>query len=66
MKDFLLCLAAMFLLAWVIYLKLTVVKLMDQNAKLAALLKLKMDRDKGGMEVSEEAQAWGKKPPWVK
>lgn len=66
MKDVLLCFTALFLLAWVIYLKLKIVKLMEQNDKLAALLKLKVDREKGGMEVSEEAQAWGKKPPWVK
>ncbi|MBU1693923.1 MAG: hypothetical protein KJ726_10935 [Verrucomicrobia bacterium] len=66
MKDVLLCLTALFLLAWVIYLKMEVVKLMEQNEKLAARLKQKVDREKGGLEVSEEAQAWGKKPPWVK
>ena len=51
MKDVLLCLAAFLLLTWVIYLKAQVVKLLQQNERMAALLKLKLEKDKGAMEV---------------
>jgi len=66
MKDVLLCLAALFLLAWVIYLKAEIVKLLEQNEKLAALLKVKIDKDKAGMEVGGDNQVFGKKPGWMK
>ena len=66
MKDVILCLAALFLLAWVIYLKAEIVNLLAQNEKLADLLKLKMDKDKAGMEVGGDSQVFGKKPGWMK
>lgn len=67
MKDVLLCLAAFLLLTWVIYLKAQVVKLLQQNERMAALLKLKLEKDKGAMEVGGgDGQAIGKKPVWMK
>ncbi|HOW96584.1 MAG TPA: hypothetical protein P5567_06445 [Kiritimatiellia bacterium] len=66
MKDVLLCLAAFLLLTWVIYLKAQIVKLLQQNERMAALLKLKLDKDKAGMEVGGDDQVIGKKPGWMK
>ncbi|MBP7829186.1 MAG: hypothetical protein KA248_04640 [Kiritimatiellae bacterium] len=66
MKDVLLCLAAFLLLTWVIYLKAEIVKLLQQNEKMAAMLKLKLEKDKAGMEVGGDGQVIGKKPVWMK
>lgn len=66
MKDVLLCLAAFLLLTWVIYLKAEIVKLLQQNEKMAAMLKLKIEKDKAGMEVGGDGQVIGKKPVWMK
>lgn len=66
MREAILCLAAFLLLTWVIYLKIEMVKLLEQNEKLAALLKVKLDKEKAEMEVGGPDQVFGRKPHWMK
>lgn len=61
MTDFLLCVAALCLLAWVIYLKLEVGVLSQKVNQLAGLLKRYLKDKTSDVEVSHELDVWGKK-----
>ena len=61
MNVFLLCVAALFLLAWVIYLKLEVGVLSQKVDKLASLLKRYFKDKTSDVEVTQELDVWGKK-----
>ena len=53
--------AALFLLAWVIYLKLEVGELSQKVDKLAGLLKRYLKDKTSDVEVTQELDVWGKK-----
>jgi hypothetical protein len=61
MNVFILCVAALFLLVWVIYLKLEVGSLSQKVDKLASLLKRYLKDKTSDVEVSRELDVWGKK-----
>ena len=61
MNDFLLCVAALCLLAWVIYLKLKIGMLSQKVDKLAGLLKRYLKDKNSDVEVTQELDVWGKK-----
>jgi len=61
MNVFILCVAALFLLAWVIYLKLEVGVLSQKVNQLAGLLKRYLKDKTSDVEVSRELDVWGKK-----
>ena len=61
MNVFILCIAALFLLAWVIYLKLEVGVLSKKLDKLAGLLKRYLKDKNSDIEVTHELDVWGKK-----
>jgi hypothetical protein len=61
MNVFILCVAALFLLAWVIYLKLEVGTLSQKVDKLASLLKRYLKDKTSDVEVARELDVWGKK-----
>ena len=55
-----LCAAALFLLLWVIYLKLEVSTLGQKLDKLATILKRYIKDKKADVEVIDELDKWGK------
>ena len=57
-----LCAAALFLLLWVIYLKLEVSTLGQKLDKLASILKRYLKDKKTDLEVVDELEKWGKGP----
>jgi len=61
MNVFILCIAALFLLAWVIYLKLEVGMLSQKVDKLAGLLRRYLKDKNSDVEVAQELDVWGKK-----
>jgi hypothetical protein len=63
MVDFILCVAALMLLVWVIYLKLEVGSLSHKVEKLAGLLKRYLKDKTSDLDVSNELEIWGKKKP---
>jgi hypothetical protein len=66
MNDAILCLSALFLLAWVIYLKYELGLLRAENEKLVEKLK-KLVRTVGqGVETGDDMAVWGQRPPWLK
>jgi hypothetical protein len=60
------CLTALFLLAWVIYLKLQVGELMKQNEKLIALLRQHAKDRLKGTDSLEETKVPSHWPRWMR
>lgn len=65
MTDLILCMAAMFFLAWVVYLKIQVAGLQQENTKLKGVVKDRV-KDLKDVEVSGHAAVYGQKPQWMK
>lgn len=66
MNDVVLCMAALALLGWVIYLKLEVAKLKEELEQLARRLKRFLQEHGKDVETGGQASAWGKPPSWMK
>ena len=62
MTEPLLCITVLFFLAWVIYLKLQVADLMNQNARMKKALQEKVDKLKKDVEMGDDQPVWGHKP----
>lgn len=65
MDTVILCVAAFLLLTWVIYLKRQIVRLVSENEKLMAMLKVKIERESQGMQVGGASNVIGRRPPWM-
>ena len=63
MSDPLFCIAALFFLGWVIYLKFQISDLKNENEKIKSALQEKVGRLKRDVEVGDNVPAsWGRKP----
>jgi hypothetical protein len=61
MKEFLLCVTSGCLLIWVVYLKLEINELQQQQKKLISILGRYIKDSTGDIEVSQVLKWWGKK-----
>ena len=66
MSEFLLCITALFLLTWVVYLKVEVRSLAQKLEKLAQVVRSHLKEKTGDVELSRDPEVWGKKPKWMK
>lgn len=63
MSEPLFCITVLVFLGWVIFLKLQVADLKNENTKMKKALQGKVDRAKGDVEMGNDAPAvWGHKP----
>lgn len=62
MDQPILCMAVLFFLGWVIYLKLQIGGLKKQNAKLADTVRRQAHMLGGDAEVAKNAEVWGHRP----
>jgi hypothetical protein len=63
--EIIFCVASLFFLAWVIYLKMQIAALTEQSKKMAGLLKMKVDQDRKDFEGAGDKAVWGKRPSWL-
>ncbi len=61
MSESVICLAAFFLLVWVLYLKQKIAELQRNQKKLLVLLKQQVKTQTGDVEVTTVLRGWGKK-----
>ena len=66
MSEFMLCVTALFLLSWVVYLKVEVRSLARKLEKLAHVVRSHLKEKTGDVELSDNVEVWGKKPKWMK
>ena len=66
MSEFMLCVTALFLLSWVVYLKVEVRSLAQKLEKLAQVVRSHLKEKTGDVELSSNVEVWGKKPKWMK
>lgn len=62
MTEPLFCVTVLFFLGWVIYLKLQVSDLKNQNEKMKKALRGKIDKVKNDVEMGDDKPVWGHKP----
>lgn len=66
MNEPILCLAVLFFLGWIIYLKYQMGELRKENDALRSRLKVQVKKAIEGVEVPKEAGVAGHKPGWLK
>lgn len=66
MDEPILCMAVLFFLGWVIYLKLQTMELKREIEKLGVALKLKVRKATQDAEVAEDDKVFGHRPGWMK
>jgi hypothetical protein len=62
MTEPLFCITVLFFLGWVIYLKLQVGDLKNQNARMKKVLQEKVGKVKTEVEMGDDQAVWGHKP----
>lgn len=65
MTDLILCLAALFFLAWVVYLKMQIAALQQENERLKGAVRERVKSLKD-VEVAGDEKIYGHKPQWMK
>jgi len=66
MDEPILCLALLFVLGWVIYLKLQVAQLKQQIERLSGTVRKYIKEAKSEAETGDDQAVWGERPKWIK
>lgn len=66
MNDVVLAGASLFLLGWVIYLKIQIAGMLVQNEKLLDAVRDRVDATRMDIEVTNGRAVYGQKPSWLK